>query len=72
MKSTEQLVATIRELRFALDRLTADDLGEALSPTKRTALVAQAQALQADIERLLEQIGAISESEAFERDLIAQ
>jgi hypothetical protein len=70
MKSTELLVAAIRELRFALDRLTDDDLGETLSPTTRNALVAQAQALQADIERLLEQLGNISESDAFERDLV--
>jgi len=70
MKSTELLVAAIRELRFAMDRLPDDDLGEALSPATRNALVAQAQALKVDIERLLEQMGNISESEAFERDLV--
>jgi len=71
MKSTEQLVASIRDLRFAIDRLSEDEVGEALSPVARNTLVAQAQALQADIERLLEQLGAVSQAEAFERDLLA-
>ena len=57
MKSTEQLVAGIRELRFAMDRLSDEDVGEALSPATRQALVAQARALQADIERLLQELG---------------
>jgi hypothetical protein len=33
-------------------------------------LVTQLQALHADVERLLEQVGAISDAEAFERDLV--
>jgi hypothetical protein len=70
MKSSEQLIAAIREVRFAIDRLTATEMAEA-QPTVRNALEAQATALQADIERLLEEMGAISESEAFERDLIS-
>jgi hypothetical protein len=70
MKPTEQLVASIRELRFAIDRLTDADMAEA-QPTARQALVAQANALQADIERLLEEMGAISEADAFERDLVS-
>ena len=70
MKSSEQLVASIRELRFAIDRLTGADIAET-QPAVRQALEAQARALQADVERLLEEMGAISESDAFERDLIA-
>ena len=70
MKPIEQLVAAIRELRFAIDRLSDAELAEA-QPTARHALVAQARALEADLERLLEQLGAIGESEAYERDLIA-
>lgn len=70
MKSSEQLVAAFRELRFAIDRLTAADMAEA-QPAVRNALEAQAKALQADIERLLEEMGAISESEAFESDLMS-
>ena len=70
MKPNEQLVATIRELRFAIDRLSDAEMAEAL-PATRQALVAQAKALHADIERLLEQMGAIAEAEAFERDLIS-
>ena len=70
MKPTEQLVAAIRELRFAIDRLSDAEMAEA-QPAAKSALESQAQALQADIERLLEQLGAISEAEAFERDLIS-
>ena len=70
MKATEQLVASIRELRFAVDRLSDAEMAEA-QPAARQALVAQAKALQADIERLLEQMGSIGEAEAFERDLIS-
>lgn len=51
MKASEQLVAAIRELRFAIDRLRAADLAEA-QPAVRQALEAQARALQADVERL--------------------
>jgi hypothetical protein len=69
MKSTEQLVAGIRELRFAIDRLSADELGEELSPTTRQALIAQARALHADLDRLLEDMGEVSQADAFERDL---
>jgi len=56
MKSSEQLVAAIREVRFAMDRLTGDDLA-ATQPAARQALETQATALRADIERLLEEIG---------------
>ena len=70
MKSSEQLVAAIREVRFAIDRLTGAELAET-QPAVRQALESQARALQADIERLLEEMGAIGEAEAFERDLIA-
>ncbi len=70
MKASEQLVASIRELRFAVDRLSEAEMAEA-QPTARQALVAQAKALQADIERLLEQMDAIGEADAFERDLIS-
>ena len=70
MKPIEQLVAAIRELRFAIDRLSDADLVEA-QPTAKSTLDVQAQALQADIERLREQMGAIGEAEAFERDLIS-
>ena len=70
MKATEQLVASIRELRFAVDRLSDAEMAEA-QPAARQALVAQEKALQADIDRLLEQMGSISEAEAFERDLIS-
>ena len=70
MKSSEQLVAAIREVRFAMDRLTGEELADA-QPAVRQALEAQAKALQADIERLLEEMGAISEAEAFERDLVS-
>jgi hypothetical protein len=68
MKPTEQLVAAVRELRFAIDRISEQELQDDQSPATRAALVTQLQALQADIERLLEQAGAISEAEAFERD----
>ncbi len=69
MKPLEQLVAAIRELRFAIDRLTEAEMAD-VQPTARHALEAQAKALQADIERLLEEMGAIAEGGAFERDLI--
>jgi len=70
MKPIEQLVAAIRDLRFTIDRLSDAEMAEA-QPTARQTLEAQAKALQGDIERLLEQMGAISEAEAFERDLIS-
>ena len=70
MKSSEQLVASMRELRFAIDRLTGADIAET-QPAVRQALEAQARALQADVERLLEEMGAISESDAFERDFVS-
>ena len=70
MKPLEQLVASIRELRFAIDRLTVDEMAD-VQPTGRHALEAQCKALQADVERLLEELGAIPEAEAFERDLIS-
>ena len=70
MKPTEQLVAAIRELRFAIDRLTGAEMAEA-QPAARQALESQAKALMADVERLLEEMGAISEADAFERDLIS-
>ena len=57
MKPTEQLVAAIRELRFAIDRLTGDELGE-MQPAARQALVAQAQALEADLQALQGALGA--------------
>lgn len=65
MKSTEQLVATIRELRFAIDRLTAADIAEA-QPAARQALEAQAKALQADVERLAQEMAAISPAETID------
>lgn len=71
MRPTEQLVAAIRELRFAMDRVSEQELSEDQSPAARQALVTQLQALQADVERLLEQVGAISETEAFERDFVS-
>ena len=70
MKSSEQLVASIRELRFAIDRLTAAEIADA-QPAVRRALDEQAKALQADVERLLEEMGAISQSEAFESDFVS-
>ncbi len=70
MKPTEQLVASIRELRFAIDRLTDAEIAEA-QPAARHALHAQARSLQADIERLLEEMGAVSGREAMEHDLIS-
>jgi hypothetical protein len=70
MKSSEQLVAAIRELRFAIDRLTTADLAET-QPAVRQALEAQAKALQSDAERLAGEIAALSQAEALERDLIA-
>jgi hypothetical protein len=70
MKPTEQLVAAVRELRFAIDRCSEHELREDQSPATRAALITQLQALQADVERLLEQIGAIGEAEAFERDFV--
>ena len=70
MKPTEQLVASIRELRFAIDRLSDAEIAEA-QPAARHALEAQARALQADIERLLDEMGAVSERETVEHDLIS-
>ena len=70
MKPTEQLVASIRELRFAVDRLSDAEMADA-QPAARQALVAQAKALQADIDRLVAQMEAIAEADAFERDLIS-
>ena len=70
MKSIEQLVAAIRELRFAIDRLTGAEMAE-VQPTARHALEAQAKALQLDIDRLLGEMGAAAEADAFERDLIS-
>ena len=69
MKSAEQFVASIREFRFALDRLSADVQGEDVTPGTRQALVAQAKALQADIDRLLEELG---EHEAEPPELVGQ
>jgi Sec-independent protein translocase protein TatA len=57
MKSAEQLVASIREFRFAIDRLSAETQDEEISPATRQALIAQAKALQADIDRLIQEIG---------------
>ena len=70
MKPSEQLVAAIREVRFAMDRLSPEEIGEA-QPAVRQALEAQAKSLRMDLERLLEEMGTISEAEAFERDLIS-
>ena len=70
MKPSEQLVAAIREVRHAMDLLTDADLADT-QPAVRQALETQAKALQADVERLLEEIGAISDSDAFEKDLIS-
>jgi hypothetical protein len=68
MKPLEQLVASIRELRFAIDRLTEAEMAD-VQPAARNALAVQAKSLQADVERLLEEIGTVSEGEALERDL---
>jgi len=68
MKPIEQLVAAIRELRFAIDRISEQELRDDDSPAARSALTAQLQALNVDVERLLEQVGAISEADAFEKD----
>jgi hypothetical protein len=57
MKSAEQFVASIREFRFAIDRLAADIQDEGITPATRQALVAQLKALQADIDRLLKDLG---------------
>jgi len=70
MKPTEQMVAAVRELRFAIDRISEQELRDDQSPATRAALVTQLQALHGDVERLLEQVGAIAEAEAFERDLV--
>jgi hypothetical protein len=67
MKPTEQLVAAIRELRFAIDRLTGDELGE-MQPAARQALIAQAQALEADLQALQSALGA----DARESELAAE
>ena len=70
MKPTEQLVAAIRELRFAIDRLTGEELGE-MQPAARNALVAQAQALEADLETLLGALGEGADAGAREAELAA-
>ena len=62
MKPSEQLVAAIRELRFAIDRLTPSEI-EDVQPAARQALVAQARALQADIAILLGELGEASATE---------
>jgi len=56
MKSIEQLVNAVRELRFAIDRLPIDELAEA-PPATRQALVSQARALEIDLEALLLTLG---------------
>lgn len=68
MKPPEQLVAAIRELRFAIDRLTGDELGE-LQPAARQALVAQALALEADLETLRRTLAEDSGADAPEGEL---
>ena len=68
MKPPEQLVAAIRELRFAIDRLTGDELGE-LQPAARQALVAQAQALEADLETLRRALEEDSGADAREGEM---
>ena len=69
MKSAEQFVASIREFRFALDRLSSDLQGEEVTPATHQALVAQAKALQADIDRLLDELG---EHEVQAPELVGQ
>jgi hypothetical protein len=69
MKSAEQLVASIREFRFAIDRLSTETQDEEVAPTTRQALVAQARALHADIDRLLQELG---EHEAEAPELVGQ
>jgi hypothetical protein len=56
MKSIEQLVNAIRELRFAIDRLPGEELADA-PPATRQALVTQARALETDLEALLLTLG---------------
>jgi hypothetical protein len=70
MKSTEQLVASIRELRFAIDRVSADVQDDDVQPATRHALVAQAKALQADIDRLLDELGEHAGTEAMPPALV--
>jgi hypothetical protein len=68
MKPPEQLVAAIRELRFAIDRLTGDELGE-MQPAARQALIAQAQALEADLETLRRTLAEDIAADAREGEL---
>ena len=70
MTPAEELVAAIREARFALNRVTGQDLAET-RPAVRQALEAQAKGLQADVERLLGEMATIAQGEAYERDLIS-
>ena len=58
MKSAEHFVASIREFRFAVDRLSTDVQDEEITPATRQALLAQLKALQADIDRLLQELAA--------------
>ena len=71
MKPTEQLVAAFRELRFAIDRLSSDELSE-MQPAARQALVAQARALDADIEALLHTLGEETAADVRESELAGQ
>ena len=71
MKPTEQLVAAIRELRFAIDRLSSDELSE-MQPAARQALVAQARALDVDIEALLRTLGEETSADVKESELAGQ
>ena len=69
MKSAEQLVSSIREFRFAIDRLSAETQDEEVSPATRQALIAQAKASRADLARLLVELG---EHEAEAPELVGQ
>ena len=71
MKPTEQLVAAIRELRFAIDRLTCDELSD-MQPAARQALVAQAQALETDLESLLRALGEGTDAGVWEAELAGE
>ena len=71
MKSIEQLVAAIRELRFAIDRIAAQDLAEA-QPATRQALVTQAHALDADLDVLLRALGEEADHAVLESELAGQ
>lgn len=67
MKSTEQLVAAIRELRFAIDRLSEAEIAEA-QPAVSQALASQARALKADIEALIAQLEQAADQFVRERE----